>query len=192
MKTWDERANNYLTWKEGVSPYLIKRNIIYNPLLHFALDKKIRQIQPQTLLEIGCGPGRLFDLYRGIQTTCIDSSANMLERAKALCKHYGYTNITLYEMDACNMRFDTFFDVAITSNLLLHIPHEKIDAVISGIQKYAIHVVCVEWVDKTWHDVGNCYLHDYIHLFNKHGFTLVSSKKILFEKQMMYHFRRKK
>jgi len=193
MKTWDERAGNYLTWREGFSFNLIKRNLIYTPILKMILKKKLKEINPKLLLEVGCGPGRLFDLYNNIESVCIDSSEKMLVRANGLMENKKHSNITLLLMDICNQesffkKFDLFFDVVITSNVLLHIPHNKIDAAIKNICGVAINVICVEWVEPNANEREGCYLHDYESLFGKHGFFVNDSLKIPFEKQIMYHF----
>jgi len=188
MKTWDERAKNYLTWKEGVSPQLIKRNLVYTPLLKMLIARKLREIQPQTILEVGCGTGRLFSLYKDKPTTCVDSSEKMLVRARRLCKRKGYTNIRLLKMDICELRLGRCYDVAISSNVLLHISPDKIHEAVRRICKHASEVICVEWVEEDGVDVGNCYLHDYVGLFNEQGFRMVDARSVPFEKQRMYHF----
>jgi hypothetical protein len=89
------------------------------------------------------------------------------------------------------MRLDSCYDVVVSSNVLLHIPHEKIHEAVWMICRHASEVICVEWVEEDGVDVGNCYLHDYVSLFGEHGFRVVDARSIPFEKQMMYHFSRR-
>ena len=190
-ENWDQRSSDYLTWGEGVSFNLIKRNLVYANILRLMLARKIKELQPCSLLEVGCGPGRLFSLYQGISSVvCVDLSPKMVMRARQTAKEKGLSNIMVQEMDAGCLCFEKVFDMIITSNLLLHIPHVMIEKVISSICRYSSDVVCVEWVEPGGVDCGDCYLHDYEELFMGHGYVLVDKRVVPFEKQLLMHFRR--
>ena len=64
-KYWDERAETYL---EGFyflkNPKRFKNRFIYRPILRYLIRKKIDELKPHSLLEVGCRVGRLFPVYR--------------------------------------------------------------------------------------------------------------------------------
>ena len=79
----------------------------------------VRQLAPrpgERILDLGCGTGYLTNLIAqaGARVTGIDSSASMIERAKAT-----YTDLDFRVMSATDMHFDIPFD-AVFSNATLH------------------------------------------------------------------------
>jgi SAM-dependent methyltransferase len=189
--SWDDRAKTYLKWSEGFSPQLIKRNLVYIPFLRYMLARKIREINPRSILEIGCGPGHWFDLYKNRLATCVDYSEKMLERAREVCRKRRYSNIEVLLMNACDLQFVRSFNLAISASVMLHIPPGKVEDVVVGLSKCASEVLVVEWVDPDGVDVGNCHLHDYPFLFSEQGYELIDARAVPFYDQMLYHFRRR-
>ena len=76
---WENRANTYLK-KEFLR---MPRNFFYTIILKKVLWREINNIYPSSVLEVGCGPGRLLNLYENIENIyCVDFSKKMLIRAE--------------------------------------------------------------------------------------------------------------
>jgi glycogen synthase len=89
---------------------------------------------PMTILDVGCGPGRLLaPLARSHQVTGSDISPEMLEEARRRCP----PDVRLVEADARKLPFpDHSFDAVIALDLLPHLPELE-----SGLRELARVVV---------------------------------------------------
>lgn len=190
---WDKRARTYLDKTYFLtSPSRFFTKVFYEPTLKTMILSRLKKISPQSLLEVGCGPGRLFDSYKNIaHVVGVDFSPQMLERAKKLIKKKKYDNIELRLMDARNLKFSSnSFDVILTSNVLLHIRPEKIQKAINEITRVSKKwIICAELSDKK-KEGWNCFAHDYVKLFS--GAQIVSNTGIPFSNQKMLLFRKVK
>ena len=208
-KYWSERGKSY--WR-GLyflrSPETLKTYFLYMPILKYLLREEIKRIKPRTLLEVGCGPGRLFDFYKGIpEVYCVDFSPVMLKRAQDLITKRRYKNIKLFGMKAQNLGFtEDQFDIVLTSNVLLHIPPESIEKSISELVRVSSeHILCVEYAVDTEKFAGQlrlkerqdrkreivfCFLHNYPDLFGKKKARMVKAVNIPFIKQKMFLFQK--
>lgn len=183
---WNQKASWYL--KDGGNPFYARK-------LKGIISRKIREFKPCSLLEVGCGPGRLFPIYAGVpNVSVVDFSYGMLRRAVALKKKMGY-DIDIFNMDINHLLFlDSCFDMVVSSNVLLHVPHEKIERVVGEIARVCRGVVvCVEYFEERQSEVSDfCFLHDYPLLFGDAGCCLVEERKIWFEDQKLFVFKVKK
>lgn len=206
-KYWNGRGKSFLKGLYFLrSSERFKTYFIYNPFLKHLLRKEIKRIKPRTLLEVGCGPGRLFNLYKGIpEVCCVDFSPTMLKRAGDLIKKRGYENIKLHQMEAQNLGFtEDQFDIVITSNVLLHIPPESIEDAISEIVRVSNgYIVSVEYfTDKgnpsaeqdnqkdREEEIKYCFLHNYQDLFRNKKAQMVKAVDIPFFEQKMFLFQK--
>lgn len=180
---WDQKASWYL--KDKGNPF-------YSRKLKSIISRQIKKHNPSSLLEVGCGPGRLFPVYIDVsEVTVVDFSYWMLRRAIALKREKGY-NYNIFKMDARHLLFlDDSFDMVVTSNVLLHIPHRTIENVVSEITRVCKGViVCVEYFEEKQSEVSDfCFLHDYPLLFGDIGCNLIEEKKVRFEAQKLYVFK---
>jgi SAM-dependent methyltransferase len=114
-KYWEQRSNTY----DSPLPDVYGRNI---------LGSFIRKYKPKSLLEVGCGTGQLFSLYRDIpRVVGADWTDGMLvQSGKRLARH-NYPNITLKKLDITKAALNDHFDVAVTRTVLMHITEEDTD-----------------------------------------------------------------
>lgn len=202
---WDHRGRTYLRdfhflkSLSGAREYLLCR-----PILKRLIKAQLEDIEPRSLLEVGCGPGRLFDLYEGMPDVhCVDISPVMLERAEDLAKRRGYDNITLHEMRAERLDFeDGRFDVVLTSNVLLHIPYDTIEEAISELVRVSGRwVLSVEYyVDDLERErrrleelqrnmMAFCFLHNYPEIFERKNARLWKETGAPLSRQKLFLFR---
>ncbi len=80
---WDKRAFAYLRFE----PFRVARELLLSPLRIRLIDQEIRRLAPKSLMEVGCGPGRMLPLYAGLpEVHCVDFSKSMLRRARSRAK----------------------------------------------------------------------------------------------------------
>ncbi len=91
------------------------------------------------VLDVGVGTGLSLALYPShCDVTGIDISTKMLNQAHKKIEKLGLSNITLMEMDACNLEFeDDTFDYVIATHIVSVVP-EPI-RVVSEMQRVAKH-----------------------------------------------------
>ncbi|CAG0934260.1 demethylmenaquinone methyltransferase / 2-methoxy-6-polyprenyl-1,4-benzoquinol methylase [Thermoflexales bacterium] len=85
--------------------------------------------QKRTLLELGAGPGRDARFFQdnGLQVTCVDLSAEMVE----LCRQKG---LAAEVMDCGDLRFAAeSFEAVYALNCLLHLPKHELPSVLRSI-----------------------------------------------------------
>ena len=85
----------------------------------------------RTLVELGSGPGQdaLFFKQHGLNVTCVDFSAEMLN----LCKAKGLTTL---QCDLRDLPFeDASFDAAYSMNAFLHLPKSDLAHVLGRVQR---------------------------------------------------------
>jgi len=96
------------------------------------LSAIIDKYKPASILDVGCGSGRLFRLYqeKGISDVIgIDISEKALKLAKK-----DFPNVKTMKMRLEDMDFEhNRFDMAISNRTLQHIPRQNIDTVIKKI-----------------------------------------------------------
>ncbi len=104
--------------------------------LHFAkhvqpeADIFISHLNGKKIVDLGCGPGNHADYFRqkGLEVLCIDISEEMVR----LCKQKG---LRAEVIDFENLELDGQFDGVWAYASLLHIPKNKIQNVVSRIEK---------------------------------------------------------
>lgn len=76
------------------------------------------------VLDVGVGTGLTLPLYPSYcKVVGIDISADMLKQAKKKIKEHGLKNVSLIEMDACNMSFDeNSFDHVVATHIISVVP----------------------------------------------------------------------
>ncbi len=114
------------------------------------LISKLHLTGDETLLDIGCGDGKITAslarlLPRG-SVTGIDSSENMVMYAKTHYSNAEYRNLTFQIMDATDLRYEDHFDVVISS-ATFHWIQDHI-SVLAGIKR------CLKKTGRTLFQMG--------------------------------------
>lgn len=78
----------------------------------------------ERILDVGVGTGLSLPLYpRDCHVTGIDLSASMLKQAQKKVEKLGLENVSLHEMDACNLKFDDdTFDYVVATHIISVVP----------------------------------------------------------------------
>jgi tRNA G46 methylase TrmB len=105
-------------WENRAPTYLIE-----DPFGRAILKAFIEKLQPQSLIEIGCGHGELFSLYKNVPSAVgVDWSENMLVRANQRKARHYLPNLRIWRHDISLCAPQGYYDVAITRTVLMHIP----------------------------------------------------------------------
>ncbi len=105
----------------GVYDFLFKA--FFHPRQKLAINNL--QFQPgEKILDVGVGTGLSLPLYpQDCHVTGIDLSSSMLKQARKKVNKMGLTNVTLMEMDACNLKFDDdTFDYVVATHIISVVP----------------------------------------------------------------------
>lgn len=96
-------------------------------LLH--IKDKVESFKPKSVLDIGCGDGRLLGLLdKNINKAGVDFSEKAISFAKVF-----YPEIKFYKKDA--REIDEEFDMVVVMEVLEHIPDENIDSLLKTLEK---------------------------------------------------------
>jgi len=99
----------------------------------------IQKIQPSSLIEIGCGTGILFSLYKDVsQVAACDFSEEMLKRARQRCERHNFP-INLLLNNIVNDPPSGFWDLLVTRTCLMHISPEQIGQAVENISELGKH-----------------------------------------------------
>ncbi len=163
---WEEQAVDvHRHWGQGTYDYAALRHII-------------ARYQCKSVLDVGCGSGRLFPLYRqcGVQrVTGIDLSVTALSLARQADPDVELLQMGIEELDYP----PASFDIAVCNRVLQHVPYTHIGV---GIQKlcgicryvYINEFGASDQLDPTfWMN-----RHDYRHLFQRSSFACLESERI--------------
>ena len=151
---------------------------IYHPHRKFLVDK-ISLLNPQSILEIGCGWGPnlflLAEKFPNIKIVGIDINLNEIKQGQEFFKNKGVRNIELKEGKADELfQFsDKSFDIVLTDAVLMYLGPDKIERVIKEMIRIAKKaLVLVEWhIFSEGKDIYDPHIgvwkRDYLSLLNK-------------------------
>jgi|GEM_PF-848599 len=145
-------------------------------------------VSPNRVLDIGCGGGRLFPLYKtwGIKEVVGQDIAPIaLEIARA---RYPDGNIRLTDSQITALDFpEYYFDIVISNRVLQHIPPKSIEATIEavcGLAKF-VYINELSAIEERT-SKAYCFIHNYIHLFEKFGFCVMHEGHVGGEKWWLF------
>jgi SAM-dependent methyltransferase len=179
LSYWEKRAQSY--WTDDV----FGRNII---------RAYLAKLQPQSLIEIGCGNGELFLIYKHIPyAVAIDWSWKMIERANQRKARHYLPNLRLWRHDITQCSPPGHYDLALTRTVLMHLPPEVMEKTVRHIIKVADQFVHLEYFEpypkRTL--ASHCWLHDYQTLFEAQGCELLETYQRPDSPQVLFHFCKK-
>jgi SAM-dependent methyltransferase len=176
---WEIRAGSY--WTDDV----FGRNII---------RAYLAKLQPRSLIEIGCGHGELFLIYKDVPNVVgVDWSLKMIERANLRKARHGLTNLRIWRHDITQCSPAGHYDVALTRTVLMHLPPEAMEKTVRHIVKAADQFLILEYFEPNpLRPLSpHCWLHDYARLFEAQGCELVDVYQRPDQPQVLFHFRKK-
>jgi|SRR3989344_904052 len=165
-KYWDDWADDFIqdSWQVRIHPQ------------HDWLIQQLKEINPTSILEIGCGFGRniKFLIEKGISAKIItgcDFSAKMLDMAK------GYINnkdVKLFKANVVDLPFrKDQFDLLISHGVFMHISTVNIRKATNEARRVARKIILIEqnhMPEKEKDKSGKyTFIHDYKKLFSTHG-----------------------
>lgn len=149
---WAERGKEYaINWQR--TPEYASQEA--------ALLKVILPLNPTTILDMGCGFGRMGTLITaalpGVRYTGVDVSEAQLEAA-----HQRLPHATLHQGDVLTWQADQRYDVVLAVELLMHIPPSAVGQAIHRLVGMAGTLVTCDWDEphaerQAWHN----WSHDY-------------------------------
>jgi 2-polyprenyl-3-methyl-5-hydroxy-6-metoxy-1,4-benzoquinol methylase len=99
----------------------------------------LASLEFNTLLDIGCGDGKLLsilsDIYEEKKFCGIDYSEQAIALAKLLCKNM---NVQYYAEDVLLAPKDRFFDIVTLIEVIEHIPPENLHAFLLSVKKHMV------------------------------------------------------
>ena len=147
---WENRGNEYnKEWLSLDQLTTEHRN---------TLRTLLRKIQPETVLEVGIGTGRISDVIQG-KHFGIDFSRSMLLNAK----RKGYDLLVLADVRNLPFKKDAFSCI-LACEVFQHIA--EIDEVVRECSRVARFVICLEHDEEEMLETAShCFQHDYRHHF---------------------------
>ena len=143
---WKRRGKFYLAEFKGMNRET-KTDFTYQEKELLSL---LKSLDFDSLLELGCGFGRIFKLIKEEikkekELTGIDISYDQIENARRYLA--GYPDIKLLVGDILKMKLPNSYDVILTSEVLMHI--KNIDPIIEKIKKNAKkYIIHLEYFDE--------------------------------------------
>lgn len=110
--------------------------INYISTIEFIL-KEIDELQPRSLIDIGCGDGRLtreiHDRFLQVKVVGADFSARAIALARAM--NYDVGDLVFRQFDISTVQFEQQFDAAILMEVYEHIPVDETRAFLEGVRR---------------------------------------------------------
>jgi SAM-dependent methyltransferase len=131
----------------------------------------VKKLNPESLIEIGCGPGTLFTHLAGIpKVSACDWSPQMVQRAQQRSTRHNL-GINVFLCDIAAEPPKGWWDMAVTRTCLMHIPPERIESAVDNVGRICGRAVIFEyWEEKHKELAPHNWLHDYKRLFENVGF----------------------
>jgi len=164
------------------------------------LQTFIQKIAPQSLIEVGCGNGILFRIYRNIpRVVGIDFSETMLKRAEARIQRHDWSQIHLLRMDIADPKMLNLFqgglekaELVVTRTCLMHIDPENIATAIANVSRLADQALIFEYDEQFPKKLSpHNWLHHYVPLFEGAGFRLQENYSRMDLAQTLFWFKKK-
>lgn len=165
-KYWDSRASwIHYRWGLGIADYHI-------------IERIITEYGIASVLDLGCGSGRLFPLYEQLSigdVLGVDISMHALAIARERYPQAKTMCASLEDM----VLPDEIFDLGISVRTLQNVPKDKIDAVMANICGHCTMLFVSEVTEaEGLPEKTSFYLHEYRRLFGGLDYQLVESGSI--------------
>lgn len=178
-KKYEKNYKQY--WKDERSPTM-KDEWDIDPL-SFEYGNNVQEFllnhikNSQTILEYGCGFGRILKLLNekynnSIKMYGVDISQKLLEDAKI---NIGNDNVSLKQVDGEHIPFpDKFFDLSYTSGVLTHVPEKDYRKICKELIRVTKHIIIhIEY--STTYSIK--FPHKYKKFYNERGYNVIGGKR---------------
>lgn len=141
---------------------------------HRWMFKKIKQENPKTVLEVGCGFGRniKFLIEKGIQPeriTGIDISSVMIRKAKS---YIGKCQVKLFVGDVCSLPFKRrAFDVVLMHGVLMHVKPQDVEKAAGEVARVSRNALI--GVEQNYNGNEYTFVHNYRKLFQRANASVI-------------------
>ena len=142
------------------------------------MDYLIKTYRPNSILDVGCGSGRLFDLY--VDNHITDVIGIHISKTALAIAHRKFPEINTIQSRIEDLDFrPNRFDFVICNRILQHIPKYSIGKVISDLCKIGRYIYINELSDSdNIHENYYMVLHDYKSQFTMNRFELIKEGQI--------------
>jgi len=178
-----------LAYWEARAPHYSCDDVFGRNIVKAYLDK----LRPKSLIEVGCGNGELFPMYRNVAyVVAVDWSVNMLQRAELRKSRHYMPNVHIKRHDITRFSPSGHYDIALTRTVLMHIPPEHIEKTVRHIVKVADAFIIFEYYESVLlHPLSpHCWLHNYIPLFESNGCHMVEAYQRPDQPQVLFYFKK--
>lgn len=164
-----------LFWLEIGKNYMsnFKKHNIFLKYIFWKQERAIRKILPrdiETILEIGCGFGRITTILLENpnikRIVAIDISLDQIQNSIRQIKD---SRVEYHVLSALDLNYEKEFDLVIASEVLMHISAgEEIKKVIKNMENASKkYIINIDWfAPKEKKEAGGwCWQHDYINLY---------------------------
>lgn len=143
-----------------------------------AIVDLLSSLEFESVLDVGCGPGRLASLIRGIRPTAtytgIDVSRHVLRLAEVRWPGGEFVQTTLAGFRPRGRKWD----LVIASEVLMHVPPADLARSVALLRSMSSrHVVTLDWT-APGHGASHNFRHDYRAAFASAGLRLLSSRPL--------------
>jgi len=175
-KFWESRAEDmHEKWGSETNDYQV-------------IGQIIDELNVKSLIDFGCGSGRLFNLYlqKNISNvTGIEISSKSIEIAK---KH-AFDRVNFLCGDILQLNIEDNYDLIISNRTLEHIAPERIEKVISKLCSLSSAIYINEFTDSDYVQSFYSFNHKYLEIFGKYNYFI--SKQGNIGNQTFFLFKRK-
>jgi len=107
----------------------------------FKAVKKIKELKPENIIDIGCGTGRWCDILPDVPYRGVDFMQKLIDQAK---EKHPEKDFEVGSIDSFAETVETKYDLAFTFATLLHIPPKEMKQTVEALKKIAKRAVLIE------------------------------------------------
>ena len=148
----------------------------------------IVKYKPTSLLDVGCGSGRLFQLWNGLGIKDVEG----IEYSKLIFDSVKQNefNVKVHNMSIIDQSVPRKFDMVFNTQVLLHIPPQHIEKTFANMIKMSNkYLAMIVWYEvkrinkdkaSSYKKYGNSFSHDYPALFKQFNLKVIEESNITF------------
>lgn len=165
---WNMRARDiHETWGRGTDDFQVLREVI-------------ELVKPQRILDLGCGSGRCFPLYKEMNIPEVVGQ-DVSSRALDICKNrFPELPYRLIKKDIRNMDFSVnYFDLIISTRVLAAVIPKDISPAVKHLCKISRFIYMNEMTDSDYAGPSDYWFkHDYEKMMQENNFSLAQKGTI--------------